>query len=120
MRNAPEQPRLMPGRILIAGTGFIVLSGMWLILAYFRNQGGENLIAVLNLALAILHIVIGISIFYRLRPAWYGGLVLAVVAAAASYPNAYPFPVGPELVLALLLYFTRQDFSAIPADESAH
>ncbi|HET7036253.1 MAG TPA: hypothetical protein VFI42_11285 [Thermomicrobiaceae bacterium] len=120
MRNAHEQPRLMPGRILIAGTGFIVISGMWLILAYFRNEGGENLIALLNLALALLHIAIGVAIFYRLRPAWYGGLVLAVVAAAASYPNAYPFPIGPELAMALILYLTRQDFRGIPADESAH
>lgn len=107
---------VMPGRILIAGTGFIVLTGMWLILAYFREMGGHEAIALLNLLLAIAHIVIGVSIYYRLRFSWYAGLVLAAIAAAASFPNSYPFPIGPELVLALILYFTRRDFQAGSAD----
>ena len=109
-----DTPGYISGRILIAGTGFVVLTGMWLILAYFRDQGGQELVALANLTLAILHLVIGIAIYYRVRVAWYAGLLVAALGIAAAIPNAYPFPVGPELVLGVLLYFSRRDFLAAP------
>ena len=115
MGKSNDATPVIPGRILIAGTGYIVLCGMWLILAYFRNQGNENLIALLNLTLAILHVVVGVAIYYRLRFAWYLGLAVAALGVAAAIPNAYPFPVGPELVLAVILYLTRRDFMRPPA-----
>lgn len=106
-----EVDSVISGRILVAGTGFVVLTGMWFILAYFRQQGQQELVAGLNTVLGLLHLASGIGIYKRWRLAWATGLVVAALGVAAAIPNSYPFPVGPELVLVVLLYLSRADFN---------
>ena len=113
MRRQEQVDPVISGRILVAGTGYIVLTGMWLILAYFRHEGHQESVAVLNGILAALHLLTGFAVYKRLRPAWYGGLVVAALGVAAAIPNAYPFPVGPEIVLGVLLYLCRPDFPGL-------
>jgi hypothetical protein len=112
VRQQEQLEPVISGRILVAGTGYLVLTGMWLILTYFRHEGHHEAVAVLNGVLALLHVATGLGIYKRLRLAWYGGLAVAALGVAAAIPNAYPFPVGPELVIAVLLYLSRADFPA--------
>lgn len=109
----------LSGKILISGTGFMVGSGMWAILAFFRYEGGITGVSVLNMALAALHIVVGLLILRQTRNSWYLGLVLAAVSIAASLPNHYFYlPVPVDGVTGLLLYFSRWDFRDMrPAHE---
>jgi len=101
----------LSGKILISGTGFIVGSGMWAILAFFRYEGGITDVSVLNMALAALHIVVGLLILRQARNSWYLGLMLAAVSVAAALPNHYYYlPIPVDGVTGLLLYFSRWDF----------
>jgi hypothetical protein len=101
----------LSGKILISGTGFIVGSGMWAILAFFRYEGGFTDVFVLNMALAVLHIVVGLLILRQTRNSWYLGLVLAVISVAATLPNHYYYlPIPVDGITGLLLYFSRWDF----------
>jgi hypothetical protein len=101
----------LSGKILISGTGFIVGSGMWAILAFFRYEGGYTDVFVLNMALAVLHIVVGLLILRQARNSWYLGLVLAVISVAATLPNHYYYlPIPVDGITGLLLYFSRWDF----------
>ena len=100
----------LSGKILIAGTGFIVGSGMWAILAFFRYGGGHDSAMTLDLVLAALHLVVGLMILRQMRNAWYIGLALAGISIAATLPNGYYLPVVEDGVTGALLYFARADF----------
>jgi hypothetical protein len=100
----------LSGKILIAGTGFIVGSGMWAILAFFRYGGGHNSAMMLDLVLAVLHLVVGLMILRQVRNSWYVGLALAGIAVAATLPNGYYLPIVADGITGALLYFARADF----------
>ncbi|HVX29288.1 MAG TPA: hypothetical protein VHA53_02325 [Nitrolancea sp.] len=98
------------GKILIAGTGFIVGAGMWAILAFFRFGDGNNGAMLLDLTLAVVHIVVGLMILRQVRNAWYVGLALAGISIAATLPNGYFLPIAVDGITGALLYFARSDF----------
>lgn len=100
----------LSGKIMIAGTGFIVGSGMWAILAFFRFGDGRTSAMTLDLVLAALHLVVGLMILRQVRNAWYIGLALAGVSIAATLPNGYYLPIVEDGVTGALLYFARSDF----------
>ncbi|HEX7101547.1 MAG TPA: hypothetical protein VF201_02775 [Nitrolancea sp.] len=100
----------LSGKILIAGTGFIVGSGMWAILAFFRYGDGHNSAMTLDLVLAVLHLVVGLMILRQMRNSWYIGLALAGISIAATLPNGYYLPIVEDGVTGALLYFARNDF----------
>ena len=100
----------LSGKIMIAGTGFIVGSGMWAILAFFRFGDGHTSAMTLDLVLAALHLVVGLMILRQVRNAWYIGLALAGISIAATLPNGYYLPIVEDGVTGALLYFARSDF----------
>jgi hypothetical protein len=114
MRPVPRQRQVdeetLPGRVLICGTGFLVLAGMWAILGFFRYEGGMNSAAIIDLVLTFVHIIVGVLIYRRTPAIWYVGLALCGVAMAATLPNHYYFPLAANGILGVLLYLSRNDF----------
>jgi hypothetical protein len=100
----------LSGKILIAGTGFIVGGGMWAILSFFRYGDGNSGAMTLDLVLAVLHVAVGLMILRQMRNAWYVGLALAGISIAATLPNGYYLPIVEDGVTGALLYFARSDF----------
>lgn len=108
----PDQAEVgtLSGRILICGTGFIVLAGMWAILGFFRFEGGQTTAFVIDFVLMLVHVMVGLLVFRRTRAIWYVGIALCGVAIAATLPNHYYLPVGANAILGALLYLSRLDF----------
>ncbi len=100
----------LSGRILISGTGFLVAAGMWAILGFFRYEGGMGAVAAIDLTLTVLHAIVGIMVFRRVRNSWYIGLAVCGIGLFATLPNHYYFPLGINGVLGILFYLSRPDF----------
>ncbi|MGA7672868.1 MAG: hypothetical protein WBW04_20800 [Nitrolancea sp.] len=123
MRTIPAQDRGEPGtlsgRILICGTGFLVASGMWAILGFFRYAGGLHSAGYIDLLLTIANLAVGVLVFKRARGIWFVGLALCGIGLAAVLPNHYYFPLAVEGVLGLLFYLSRADFPDMAIGDSA-
>jgi hypothetical protein len=65
---------------------------------------------MLDLVLAVLHLVVGLMILRQVRNSWYVGLALAGIAVAATLPNGYYLPIVADGITGALLYFARADF----------
>lgn len=109
-RHDHVESATLSGRILICGTGFLVAAGMWAILGFFRYEGGLTNAAFIDLALMLVHVVVGILVYRRAQAIWYVGLALCGIAMAATLPNHYYLPLVTNGVLGVLLYLSRADF----------
>ncbi len=123
MRTVPGQdqgePGTLSGRILICGTGFLVASGMWAILGFFRYAGGLHAAGIIDLVLTIANLPVGVLIFRRAHGIWYVGLALCGIGMAATIPNHYYFPLAVVGILCLLLYLSRGDLPDMQLSGSA-
>jgi len=123
MRPVPRyhryEPDTLSGRVLICGTGFLVTSGMWAILGFFRYAGGLHSAGFIDLALTIANLVVGVLVFKRAHNVWFIGLALCGIGMAATLPNHYYFPLAVVGTLGLLLYLSRADFPDIGVNRAA-
>ena len=123
MRMVPGQdqgePGTLSGRILICGTGFLVSSGMWAILGFFRYAGGLHSAGFIDLALTVANLVVGILVYRRAHGIWYVGLALCGIGMAATLPNHYYFPLAVVGILGLLFYLSHADLPDMQLSSSA-
>lgn len=98
------------GRVLLAGTGFLVSSTIWALLAAAQyHYFGNHLLGLLNVVLMLAHFVVGPLILMRKRIGWPLGLCLMVIALIACVLNGYYLAVIADGVSGGLLYFSRAD-----------
>lgn len=101
------------GRVLLAGTGFLVSSAIWALLAAAQyHYFGNHLLGLLNVALMLAHFVVGPLVLMRKRISWPLGLGLMVIALVACVLNGYYLAVIADGVSGGLLFFCRADLGA--------
>lgn len=99
----------LPGKVLMAGVGFMVTSAAWALLSFFRSVDGETTLVWLNAALLVVHLVTGVLVLTRRRYAWHLGLLVVLVGIAGSVANDYYVIVIPEVITGLILFLSRAE-----------
>lgn len=107
----PGQPESFSGKVLLAGTGFMVTAALWGLLGFVQAVWQHSDIAIFDLALAVLHLAAGAAILRRVRYAWAAGLILAAIAIGGTVINDYYLAVVADGVSALLLFFSHAELS---------
>lgn len=107
-RGAPEPT--YSGKVFISGVGFIVTGALWALLAYFRHRGGGIDVVSIDATLSLLHLIAGVAILKRLRPAWYAGLAIALAGIGLTLVDGYFLPVICDGIIAFLLFFSRGEY----------
>lgn len=105
-----ERGGTVSGRIVLAGTGFMVSATVWALLGFVQLERQNLTLAWLDLALVVLHLVVGPLILRRVRVAWAAGLALAALSLVACVFNGYYLAVIADGVSGLLLFLSRDDF----------
>lgn len=99
----------LPGKVLMAGVGFMVTGAAWALLSFFRSVDGETTLVWLNAALLVVHLVTGVLVLTRRRFAWHLGLLVVLVGIAGSVANDYYVIVIPEVITGLILFLSRAE-----------
>ncbi len=109
-RGPRPEPATYSGRVLISGVGFIVAAAMWGLFGYFQHAHATTAETAAEVGLVVGHFLVGAGVLTRLRVAWAVGLAVALLGIIASPLTAAAwFPASVDLVVGLLLFFTRDD-----------
>ena len=100
-QRAQASPVILAGKVLLAGAGFIVSSTVWFLLSFAQAVHGTTGLTVLDLALAVVHLMLGAAILTRLRLAVPVGVAIAVISIGAGVANALALSATPTLILPL-------------------
>ncbi|MFS8530165.1 hypothetical protein [Sphaerobacter thermophilus] len=103
------EPGTLPGKVLMAGVGFMVTGAAWALLSFFRSVDNEPTLVWLNAALLVIHLATGGAVLLRLPFAWIGGLLVVLAGIGGAVANDYFFVVVPELITGLILFLSRAE-----------
>ena len=109
--RATQQPEAgtLPGKVLMAGVGFMVTGAGWALLSFFPSVDNAPALVWLNAALLVIHLAIGAAVLMRLPFAWFGGLIVVLAGLVGAVANGYFFIAVPELITGLILFLSRAE-----------
>lgn len=108
----------LPGKVLIAGVGFLVTAAVWALLAFIQNLEGNLTLTVINLALLAAHLVVGALVLMRVRYSWLAGLALIAAAIGGAIANDNYVAMLPETVTLVVLILSYSELTKATATRS--
>ncbi|HUZ02247.1 MAG TPA: hypothetical protein VMU89_18015 [Thermomicrobiaceae bacterium] len=100
-QRAQASPAILPGKVLLAGAGFIVSSTVWFLFSFAQAVHGTTILTTLDLALGAVHLLLGAAILGRLRLAVPLGAAIAAISIGTGVANALALAATPTLILPL-------------------
>lgn len=99
----------LPGKVLMAGVGFLVTGAAWALLSFFQSVDGQTSLVWLDAALLVVYLATGALVLMRWRYAWPLGLLVVLAGVAGAVANDYFFIVVPNLITGFILFVSRAE-----------